>query len=134
MASEKASGNDGKVVVGSTDLKVNKFTRRVNKKLEEVTNSGTAQVGGVITKQQKCVQKWLTGHVEADLDLDNMPHEDPPNLADGDVVALKLYYSATSYDNIPEAHIENLDVSLAVAGKISYAFDYTSDGTFTLAS
>jgi hypothetical protein len=134
MATEKASGNDGKVLAGVTDLKINRWTMRVNKKFEEVTNSGTGQVGGVITKQQLLVQRWLTGHVEADLDLDTMPTDDPPDLAGVDVVALKLYLDATTYHDIPEAQIENLEVSLAVAGKISYAFDYTSDDTFTLAA
>ena len=133
MATEKASGNNGKVLVGATDLKINQFTRDVMKKMEEVTNSGTAQVGGVITKQQLCVQRWLEGDVNADLDLDVMPHEDPPNLADGDPVALQLYYSANSYDDIPEAHISGLKVTVVVAGKVNYVFHYTSDGTFTLA-
>ncbi len=134
MASEKASGNNGKVVVGSTDLDVNKFDRMIKEKFEEVTHSGTAKVNGIITKSQLRVQQWLEGHVEADFNLDEMPNDDPPNLANGDLVAISLYYSATSYDSIPEAHVSNLKQSLVVAGKISYSFDFTSEGTYTLAS
>lgn len=134
MATEKSSGNDGKVLVGATDLRINRWTLRHNKKFEEVTNSGTDQVDGVITREQLLTQHWVSGHVEADLDLDVMPQEDPPDLMGVDAVALKLYLSATSYHNIPEAMVSNVEMTLAVAGKISYAFDYESDGTFTLAS
>ena len=130
MAHDKDSGNDGKVLVGTTDLKITQWSKRKVNKREEVTNSETAQVGSVITRETLLTQHHYEGSVEADYSIDASPFDDPPDLEGVDNITLYLYEDATRFWTFT-ASVTNVAATHPVVGKIHYSFDWASEGSWT---
>jgi len=119
-------GNAGYVEVGLVRLDVTSWTATENAKWDETTNTAS---GGF--KQAINCLKWLSGTVSADFDAALGPKA-APDMDAGDQVAMVLHTNAVGTYTFT-ANIMSLPWSQPADGKISWSFDFESDGAFVYA-
>ena len=119
-------GNAGYVEVGTDRLDVTEWTATENADREDTTNTGS---GGY--KQSIFCLKYLSGTVNADFDPLLGP-KGTPDLAAGDQVALVLHTNASGTYTLT-ANILNLNWRQPAGKKVSYSFDFESDGAYVYA-
>lgn len=127
----KKTFQDGSVVIGSTNLQITTADLEEHGKFAETTDTETDQVDGIITREQLCEQKWLTGNVSADYDPDRNPRSDPPNIKTGAEVTLYYKETAERIWTITALVTGVGFPGLAPAGKIAYRFSWASQGGWT---
>lgn len=123
------TGKLGKVTSEGTDLPVTSWS--LDAAVDEIDATSTAEAG--YNQSEGGVQK-ASGTVEINWDADTMPHSNPPNINEGQVVALVLYVGDPAnlkYWSIPTALITRVNTRSAVRDKVSISFDFASRGAYS---
>lgn len=121
-------GNAGYVDVGTpaVRLDVTSWEAAENVDLSETTNTSS---GGY--KQSISCKKYMNGTVNADFDPVLGP-KFSPTIAAGDLIALVLNTDASGAYTL-EAHVTRLNWTQPAGDKVSFSFDFESDGAYNYA-
>lgn len=123
------TGNRGIVTSGGTNLKVTRWDIVPESELAEVTNTSSNGFREFLESL-----KELKGVVEFFFDSAANPHASPPNIVNGQTVALKLFLrdSTSQYYDAPTAIIRNVRILSQVGPAVTVRFEFQSTGSFTL--
>ncbi len=117
-------GDEGYVQIGLVRLDVTSWTATETAEKAETTNTGSAG-----WREEIACIRFLEGSAEADFD----PTEGPkvaPNIAAGDEVVMELHTGDSGQYNLT-ALIDRLRWTMPARDKITYSFDFSSQGEVT---
>lgn len=126
-------GRTGRVFVDSFELCVTGWEATHSAEEEDTTNSCSAGFSEFAYGTE-----MVEGSVSADWLVNVNIFDDPPNIRAGTFAILKLYihsYSGSENESGPfyqfSAGLNNVRLTVPAKGKVSYSFDFKSDGVVT---
>lgn len=126
-------GRTGRVFFDGTELCVTNWEATHSAEEEDTTNSCSAGFSEFAYGTE-----MVEGSVSADWLVTVNIFDDPPNIRAGTFAILKLYihsYPGVGNESGPfytfSAGINNVKLSVPAKGKVSYSFDFKSDGIVT---
>lgn len=124
------NGNFGIVKIGSRTLCVTGWTANVE--AESLDSTGTCDSG---YRAKTAGLKQATGSVRLNIDDQDSPLGGSPAIAEGEFVALYLYWTATAIAlTIPTALVTSIGLQSDVGTVTPLTFNFESSGSYTLSS
>lgn len=127
--SRKLTGKKGRMVITGVNVAMTKFSIEAKADKQDVTGS---ESGGSY-EYADGLHGW-SGNAECNFDAAQNPHTNPPNINEGAIVAASFLVENTAGANGTYSGniiIDKVKIDLTVAGKVTYAFDFTGSGVLT---
>jgi len=120
------SGKQGKVVAGGQDLAILSWSGEFRAERIDVTHTGS---GGQ--------SQFLAGVQRGDIQFEalwddaHLPDADPPNLVEGELVALELHCGGSGKTFAGDLFVESVRYESAVRGRVTYRCEGSFSGNYS---
>lgn len=122
-----ASGKVGKIILGSTTLKIKNWSHQEVGKVADVTNTG----GNGVEESLVTTVKY-SGSFSFDYDLDAQPQDEAPGIFAGRKLQLEEFVSAEAYYLFTEVEVQSYKINSEVGGVINCSVDWQAQSAPTV--